>query len=1666
MTYEDKKKERIRLENAGFTEEEIDKYFGERNVDLTNRKLSEQTQGNLEAISGINWASIRKSAVGDDFEGYKHFVDRGLGKGTVNLMLQQHSKGKYGLDYKKAYQEENDTGWLEEYLEGMGTLLYDLPIFIGAQYAAQGNVIGGAALGGFINDTLKNAYYEALEKGDVDSFGEYAQLYMKAGLEHGIQGGLTLAGGIGAPALIRKIGLKTGASILGRQLKNVEKNRLSKYAAVYTGLLASGVAVNFGELPTKSDMLQLALITATFGFADKSISQISRKANKESKSFQEMFDEALTDPKKMEDLANRNSKHFEGDLEAKRNEIKENNENIKKLEKEINKEGEAIPELLKRKQDANEKQFDADTKKVINEEKAAKIDLLKQANKQLEYDLKTDGVINEKRLEFEKNKIDIETIIEQMNRETVGQPVLTKYNKILQKIKKLTKEINTLKRLKGNNLKKIDGTKAGKNFESLRNQIKKAKLELQDLQIELNSAPEAVKRYQVKETKLKELEKRQQKLEIELPETNLPLTLDQIRQNKIDQAENVSALDKAIEASEGPKVSRTEAFKETLIEWKDLVTSGSFYDRLTKKWLDRINPIKELTKDFETFVNRFATNPESFIKKGALNIYERFRLQPGMIGRGLHFIEHGQLNFGLDIIGKSFKQIMKHINTPYKYEQFSAYSKAKRVLELWGRGDKDAAAIFETIGGEKGITIARRIVENGNRVYGSQFIKTFNEIRTFQTNVLKYLKDSELISASDLKRILEANQDYVPFHRMLEIDIFKKDLSGKDQMALVANPMKRITGSKAPVFDPIESIYKNTLYQIVLAEKNVAYRQLVESLEFAQKIGKESIYGPKIEFKPELGKRSLEEIKLEIKELEKLETEGSKTQRKEAKDALTRKKIEIEIERYRGQNTKTALDKIAKIKIEIKELKEQIVYEKNSELVPRLKNKLEDLELEIKELEKQNTKVAKNKIKELQEKLDILPKRQTLELKEFYEAQKKYGISQDVFTIFRPNHQILGNGEILVYRKGKAQKWYLGEEIAEAASVIDRGNVNTIVKFLGTPTRTLRVGATLDPEFMLRNLSRDTLSATIFSRNDFIPIIDTFRGLAILIKGNRGNVKAEALIREFAKSGAMQSVFQAQDKNYFKQEIKGKLVDRTFKELIKEIKPNNVVDNPVSLQNVWTTIKSGPGKGFEALRDFGAMFETASRIRDFELTMKDTKFKNLSQREKLERAGYEARDVALDFARMGIEIANVNAMSAFFNARLQGFYKLYETFANPKTRMRAFKRAAGFITLPSVLTWIGNHDMSYDDNNDFQFTMKQEYLDLPQWQKDMFWVLITGEGEDKTIWRFPKPFELGMIFGTSVEHLLTWLVDKDSKMMKNFVLDQANVHLSGISPLPDLVKIFTNQTQNYDFFRKGKMIPAKLEGVNNYQQWNANTSQFAKAFGKFMYQIHGNAMWFSSPIRIDALAANLGGGLAKKLISIIDVGIFEAVDGAREAQEEAIENNEDPDDATWFGINTKFILDTVDPPPQKTWSDMWNDLSTAPLLRVFFAKNPTLSASNQNIAEFYKIIEPFEKIHKTFGFVKKNLGAGMDREWENFITSEEYLTLGSQAKVFLLRMRLMSLSWNALYVANINKNDSYAVRLQNVENAAQDLIYQAKIGLEDYKTFKEEIDEELKLLND
>lgn len=70
-------------------------------------------------------------------------------------------------------------------------------------------------------------------------------------------------------------------------------------------------------------------------------------------------------------------------------------------------------------------------------------------------------------------------------------------------------------------------------------------------------------------------------------------------------------------------------------------------------------------------------------------------------------------------------------------------------------------------------------------------------------------------------------------------------------------------------------------------------------------------------------------------------------------------------------------------------------------------------------------------------------------------------------------------------------------------------------------------------------------------------------------------------------------------------------------------------------------------------------------------------------------------------------------------------------------------KTAMWITLPSVLLW----ELNKDD---------PRYQELPQWQKDIFWIIPTKD----TLIKIPKPFELGILFGTVPERMLQWDYDK------------------------------------------------------------------------------------------------------------------------------------------------------------------------------------------------------------------------------------------------------------------------------------------------------------------
>ena len=206
--------------------------------------------------------------------------------------------------------------------------------------------------------------------------------------------------------------------------------------------------------------------------------------------------------------------------------------------------------------------------------------------------------------------------------------------------------------------------------------------------------------------------------------------------------------------------------------------------------------------------------------------------------------------------------------------------------------------------------------------------------------------------------------------------------------------------------------------------------------------------------------------------------------------------------------------------------------------------------------------------------------------------------------------------------------------------------------------------------------------------------------------------------------------------------------------------------------------------------------ETASRLEDFRMTVKRlekenaklSKDKKLSEREIVESAGFEARDLTVDFRKMGNQMQGYNMISAFFNARVQGLVKIKDgVFSkNPKIRNKVLAKSVMWITVPTMLLWYKNKD-------------SEVYKNIPQWQKDLSWIIITNEGTpDQVVWRIPKPFEIGWLFGTLPERIADWMYNEDPESFKDSVLDMSK----------DLFMTLGQYQKLLDHF--GKMLKMKI----------------------------------------------------------------------------------------------------------------------------------------------------------------------------------------------------------------------------------------------------------------
>ena len=496
------------------------------------------------------------------------------------------------------------------------------------------------------------------------------------------------------------------------------------------------------------------------------------------------------------------------------------------------------------------------------------------------------------------------------------------------------------------------------------------------------------------------------------------------------------------------------------------------------------------------------------------------------------------------------------------------------------------------------------------------------------------------------------------------------------------------------------------------------------------------------------------------------------------------------------------------------------------------------------------------------------------------------------FKVFRKSFVKPDGSSVTVYRNGKFEVWDVGKELADSLSEFNPQEIGVIIKAIGTPARLLRAGATTSPDFVFSNIGRDTVLAPVFSKSGFIPVWSSLEGALTMFLGKTGiSKKAKKTMQDWEKSGGMQSTLISLDRM---------VRDKGAFEMLNGQQIRNKIFNPI-----------------EILRTLSEIGENITRLGEFQKAYKKAGKEGLKGREQIERAGFESRDITIDYAKMGAYMKGVNAVSAFYNARVQGYVKIYDGLTQRPGRAIAAITAG--IIMPSMYFWYANRD-------------NEIYQRQPQWVKDNYWVVVVGD----TPYRIPKPFDLGVVFGTGMEQFLDWWVGNDANAkndLARFTSEFVGTQLRNLNPLPTILVPPVEQATNYSIFRDRPLVPDYMDRqLLGPYQFNPYTTETSKLLSRTLAAIIGdhNA---PSPIVIDNYIRGWTGGLGNYFMMGLDKALIET------------------------GI--------IDDPIRPT-----DSLTKIPGLRAFNLRDPSMQS--EFITDFYDEYNKYKKYKPTIEKLKKD----------------------------------------------------------------------------------------------
>ena len=698
------------------------------------------------------------------------------------------------------------------------------------------------------------------------------------------------------------------------------------------------------------------------------------------------------------------------------------------------------------------------------------------------------------------------------------------------------------------------------------------------------------------------------------------------------------------------------------------------------------------------------------------------RLVRGSVGSGIHFLERGTIDFASNrVVGKGLKEVLAPVMEDV--DDFRTYLVAKRAQELHGRD------ILTGLRNED----VDLVVERMEASHGDTFTEAFEGVQEWNRDLLKYLRDSGVISKQSYDAILELNQSYVPFQRVIE----GGSVGGLGETyGHLFSPVKRIKGSGRDIIDPLESMSKNAMVYTQIAQKQQVSRALAK---LAEREGVGTV----------------------------LERLGNPIQRSKFKLGEIEKQLE--------------------------------------DVLPGAKEILEDARAE-----------AQRAFDEATEGMSA-------------EEISAAGITLDdpgeeILAVFRPGDYMGRRNTISVLVDGKRQWYEVDNELYAALEGLNKEQLDAWARWVGLPARTLRAGATLAPEFLIRNPARDQVMAVIQSEYGFIPGVDMARGLFELVR------KGDAY-GEWIRSGGYRAALTSLDRHSMQASVRS---------LLEAGGVRNVIKHP-----------------FDALQAMSALMEDATRMGEFLNARARPEGGGLLGRLKggqaratskadLQRAALASREISIDFARHGAKTAAVRNLAAFWNARLQGYDRMFR--AAKRNPASFATKAFAAITLPSLLEYYANMD-------------DPDYWEQPQWKRDLFWLIKVGDN----FVAIPKPFELGVVFGTMPVRIIDSMrggPGGDHELVSS--LEQLIGGEIGASlPVPTAMQPLVENYVDYSFFLRRPLTPRSQQELSQDLQAGPYTSEAAQMLSRWTHDMPIAEKFIGSPRDIDNLLFGWTGGLGR-----------------------------------------------------------------------------------------------------------------------------------------------------------------------------------------------------------